>query len=283
MRKIALIGGDCRQIHAATHLKKAGFTPFFYGNDPAAGHGFTAPYTLQETLQDAEALLLPVPTFQNQGCLPAPLFEKNILLFSVAEALPESCTVFGWGADKSGMFAKNRTVDLSKDEVLVAQNARATAEAALMVALTHSQKAFFKSKCVVVGYGRIGSYLASNLLALGAEVRVGARREESRTSAQVAGCAVFSPEDARLFCGADVVFNTVPEPILSKKQLQSLPKEAIFIELASAPGALAWQNPPFTVVKAPSLPGRFCSQSAGQFLAEAVLTHLLSKKEAFPW
>ena len=84
MRKIALIGGDCRQIHAATHLQKAGFTPFFYGNDLAAGHGFTAPYTLQETLKDAEALLLPVPGFQNQGCVPTPLFEKNILLTSVA-------------------------------------------------------------------------------------------------------------------------------------------------------------------------------------------------------
>lgn len=283
MRKIALIGGDCRQIHAATELKKAGFSPFFYGNDPAAGQGFTAPYTLQETLQDAEALLLPVPTFQNQGCVPSPLFEKSILLSSVAKFLPEACTVFVWGRDKSEIFVKNRTIDLSKNETLVAQNARATAEAALSLAMKHSQKAFFKTRCVIVGYGRIGSHLASHLLSLGAEVRVGARRKESRKSAQVAGCDVFSIEDVRLFAGADLVFNTVPEPILSKKLLELLPKEAIYIELASAPGGLSYKDPPFAVVPAPSLPGRFCPKSAGQFLAQAVLSHLLSEKETFPW
>lgn len=283
MRKIALIGGDCRQIHAAVTLKQAGFCPFFYGNDRAANHGFTAPYTIQETLAGAEVLLLPVPTTKKEGCLHAPLFEKSIPLSLLADGVPRDCTVFLWGQEKSGMFAKHRIVDLSKDPICVGQNARATAEAALTVAMTHSQKAFFTAKCAVVGYGRIAGHLCANLLALGAEVRVGARREESRKSAQALGCAVFSPDDPRLFSGVDLVFNTVPEPILSQKQWKELSKEAVFVELASEPGGLAGQSHPFSVVKAPSLPGRCCPKSAGQFLGQAVLRHLMSEKEAAPW
>ena len=66
MRKIALIGGDSRQISAACTLKTAGFTPFVYGNDTAAAVGFIAPYTLEETLAGAEAVLLAVPSVKKK-------------------------------------------------------------------------------------------------------------------------------------------------------------------------------------------------------------------------
>lgn len=283
MRKIALIGGDDRLLFAADRFRQAGFRPFVYGNEGAAAMGLCAPYTLRETLEGAEAVVLGIPTEKKKGFVFAPRFEKEIPCAALAGLVPPQATVFLWGQPKDGTFANLMTYNLEQDAVLVAQNARATAEAAMLLALKESGKALFCTKSAILGFGRIGSRLADNLLALGGEVRVGARREESRKSAALLGCAAFLPNDEALFSGVDVIFNTVPAPILSAQTLAKLDKNVIFIELASPPGALDGRKVPCRVVNGASLPGRFCHQSAGAFVAQAVLDQLMKEGGGAPW
>ncbi len=283
MRKIALIGGDDRLLYAAATLRQAGFSPFFYGNEGASPMGFPAPYTLRETLADATAVLLGVPTEKRTGFLYAPHFEGEIQGATVASLVPPDATVFLWGAPKNGTFSRCRTYDLAQDEILVRQNARITAEAALILAMRESGKALFGTRSAILGFGRIAGQLSMNLLSLGGEVRVGARRQESRRSAALLGCSAFLPNDRALFSDVDLIFNTVPAPILSPETLSAIDKNAVFIELASPPGALGENKAPCKVVDGASLPGRFCPKSAGEFLAHAVIGRLHAEGEVAAW
>ena len=276
MRKIALIGGDSRQIHAAEALQEAGFLPYVYGNDGAARAGFTAPYTMEETLLGAQAVVLPVPSVKKEGFLFAPHTERTIPLAVLETALPKDATVFLWDRKKWTPSTKGRVFDLKEDEILCLDNARTTAEAALTLALRESGLRFCDMHAAVVGYGRIARELSRLLLALGASVTVIARRKESRDAAEKTGAHALSLEKQALFSDADVIFNTVPAPILTEKSFADLRCGVPYIELASVSGIApqAMQKLRCRVVQASGLPGKFCPRSAGRHLAQAVLRRL---------
>ena len=281
MRKIALIGGDLRQISAARTLQSAGFMPFVFANAPAAQAGFTAPYTLAETLDGADAVLLPVPSVKEKGLLHTPLSEITLSLAEFCRELHDKTTVFSWGGHLPIPHSQ-RVVNLAEDEVLLTENARATAEIALLQAISHAGRAIFDSKAAVLGYGRIGSVLCRHLSSLGCPVKVGVRRENVRLEARKAGFSAFSLSDPALFSDVDLIFNTIPASVVDAKSLVALRRPACYLELASAPGGLsadAKSHPLLGVVDSAGLPGRFCPESAGKFLAQAVMCHLEAKGE----
>lgn len=277
MRKIALIGGDCRQIHAAATLQEAGFLPFVFGNDGAAKEGFTAPYTLKETLADAEAALLPVPSVKKKGFLHTPLSEGSVSLTALTDAMPKSTAVFLWGVQNCPLPDSPRVVDLEKDEQLQTENALLTAEAALCLAMQHAKRSFCAARVAVVGYGRIGRALCRMAKALGAEVTVVAREGKSKEAARRAGFSLASPEETALFAETDLIFNTVPAPILAKNCFWGMPRHLLYLELASKPGVLTPDAATLLgqkVIDGAGLPGKFFPFDAGRRLAEAVLRHL---------
>ena len=281
MRKIALIGGDLRQISAARTLQSAGFLPFVFANAPAAQAGFTAPYTLSETLDGADAVLLPVPSVKERGLLYTPLSESPLPLAEFCRHLGADTTVFYWGA-RLPIPHSHRVVNLAEDEVLLSENARATAEVALLQAISQAGRAIFDSKAAVLGYGRIGSVLCRHLSSLGCPVKVGVRRENVRLEARKAGFSAFSLADPALFSDVDLIFNTIPATVVEEKSLVALRRPACYLELASAPGGLsagAKAHPNLRPVDGGALPGRFCPESAGKFLAQAVICHLEAKGE----
>lgn len=277
MRKIALIGGDCRQIHAAAAFQKAGFKPYVFGNDSAAKEGFIAPYTLKETLADAEAVLLPVPSIKKKGFLNTPYTEGSISLSSLTEYLSQNTTIFLWGKEDCLLPNRFQVVDLEKDEELIKENAILTAEAALCLAMQTSKRSIGAAKIAVVGYGRIGKALCRMASALGAEVTVVAREGKNKEMARQKGFLNCSPEKTSLFTNTDMIFNTVPAPVLTKSCFEGIPRHLLYFELASYPGGLDPQAVSFLsekIVQGGGLPGKFFPVDAGALLARAVLGHL---------
>ena len=276
MQKIALIGGDSRQIHAAATLEKAGLSPFVYGNDGAANAGFTAPYTIKETLEGAAAVVLPIPSVRKKGQINAPHSETETKLESVWEHLMPNTTVFLYGKANCPPPSGVPAVDLAEDETLLIENAAITAEAALALAIQESGKVLSSANCAVVGYGRIGKVLCRLASAWGASVTVVARQGRSGSLAQKDGFSVRDPGEAALFSQADLIFNTVPAAILNEKSFQSVLPSALYLELASAPGGICREAklPPIRQINAQGLPGNYCPKSAGIALANCVLGHL---------
>lgn len=280
MRKIALIGGDSRQISAAFTLKTAGFTPFVYGNDTAAALGFTAPYTLSETLSGAEAVLLAVPSVKNKGFLYTPLWEKNLPIADFLQSLNKNTVVFLWGNHQRDMQIESPIVNLATDEYCLRENARLTADIAIFLAMKETKLALCDMQTSVLGYGRIGKYLTKHLGMLGAKVKVGARRKESQEQAKEHVSEVYLPTDPKLLSSTDVIFNTIPHPILNRELLESAEIGTLYMELASAPGGLTddAKTCPLCIVDASGLPGKYCARSAGKIIGESVLRHLEKRR-----
>ena len=166
-------------------------------------------------------------------------------------------------------------VNLCKDEILQRENAELSAEGAVFYAMRgNGGKALWQSRCLILGYGRLGRALARRLVAFGGRVTIAARSETARLRARSDGMRACSiPESVDLFSDVDFLFNTVPSQILSVNALRRLPSDARLFELAGAPygyeQAAALSLGLRTAVL-PAIPSRYAPDSAARLLYEAV-------------
>ena len=78
-----------------------------------------------------------------------------------------------------------------------------------------------------------------------------------------------------------VIFNTVPDMVLTKERLMLADRNVLIIDLASEPCGTdfnAAEELGITAKKALGLPGKFAPKTAGEILKETVL-NILSEKE----
>ena len=153
-----------------------------------------------------------------------------------------------------------------------------TCEGAIQLAMEQTAFTLQGARCLVIGNGRIGSLLAHKLQVLGAAVTVSAR--SARDFAKIA-TAGLSALDTRQLAGGlaefDLIFNTVPAPVLGAAELAGLTPPCLVIDLASLPGGVAADAPlpqGCRVLHALSLPGRVAPLSAARAVRDTVLTML---------
>ena len=167
-----------------------------------------------------------------------------------------------------------RFVDLWRDETLLRDNAWLTAEGALASVMRAGARCLRDTRCMVVGWGRIGRALTEQLTALGAGVVVASRSGEHRLRAMERGAeAVPTGDMGDALAKADVVFVTAPVTVLDRETLKRVRSGAMIVDLASPPygvdvraawdlGLRAWREP--------GLPGRYCPESAALALMRAI-------------
>ena len=276
--RLSVIGGDTRQIYAADRLQKTGFaitlTGFEYYDAvvrPAAD------VSAEEALR-APVWLLPLPFSRNGETVNAP-YAKNAIPFRLlSEGAGPGKTIFLGNADAKQTAALQSTgaavIDYFRDESLTLYNAMLTAEGLMGMIIDRLPCAVFDSEAAVVGFGRVGFYLARLLHAAGASVTVFARDPAARTKARTLGLnardvAALETETFRF----DYLVNTVPAKLLKREALRRLNTGCRLFEAASAPYGVdseAAQDMGFTLYKAFSLPGKTSPKSAGSVIAETV-------------
>src|SRR5690606_20822619 len=103
---------------------------------------------------------------------------------------------------------------LERDDVAI-YNSIPTAEGALLLAIQNTDITLHGSTTVVLGFGRTGITMARTLQGIGAKVRVGVRRDEHYARAYEMGFQPFHTSKLEQFVtDCDIVFNTIPSPIL---------------------------------------------------------------------
>lgn len=256
-----MVGDDRRQQCLAQLLQKKHAVLRF--GDPACP-------------SQADCIMLPCPSFDSTGRLRAPY-----TLDALEPYLTPQTTVFCCGAAHPLKDSPAHCVNLLADETAVLQNARLTAEATLLAVMEREEDSLQRKRCLIVGYGRIGTYLTRLLSLLGADCTVFARRAYSRALVEGFGVRTAAPGRAQLE-GFDFVFNTVPAQALSRTELAMLPETAVWVELASAPGGLPQGGMPFafSVLPAGGLPGRYLPFAAARVLYDAIERHLSSRVDA---
>ena len=150
--------------------------------------------------------------------------------------------------------------------------ARLTAEGA--IALLRPETGLSGAHILLLGYGRIARLLARELQKAGALVTAAARSGEQRAWAEAEGIEAL-PLDA--LSGAldrfDVIIGTIPAPVLTEPLLALVQKDALLLELASAPGgidAAAAHERGLRYIRAPGLPAKYAPERAAVILRDAV-------------
>ena len=154
--------------------------------------------------------------------------------------------------------------------------ARLTAEGA--IALLRPETGLSGAHILLLGYGRIARLLARELQKAGALVTAAARSGEQRAWAESEGIEAL-PLDALsgALSGAldrfDVISGTIPAPVLTEPLLALVRKDALLLELASAPGgidAAAAHERGLRYIRAPGLPAKYAPERAAVILRDAV-------------
>ena len=150
--------------------------------------------------------------------------------------------------------------------------ARLTAEGA--IALLRPETGLSGAHILLLGYGRIARLLARELQKAGALVTAAARSGEQRAWAEAESIEAL-PLVA--LSGAldrfDVIIGTIPAPVLTEPLLALVRKDALLLELASAPGgidAAAAHERGLRYIRAPGLPAKYAPERAAVILRDAV-------------
>lgn len=252
-----LLGGDARQTALARLLSRR----FQVGAIGVPGWPDTENAT-------AKSLVLPVPSCWSDGIV------RGVAWETLESLLSEGVTVYGGAVgilpDQLEPYGA-RCIDLLKDPCAVAENAALTADAAVLLAMQHTERSLTSLPCCVVGYGRIGRLLCRRLQGFGARICVISGHAEKRALASAAGYSALPPEEICRF-QPTMVFNTAPASFIPLEALKTLPEESLWIELASSPGGLQpGTKYPFARLPAGGLPGKLLPVSAAEVLYRAIL------------
>lgn len=215
---------------------------------------------VREPSADTAVVLLPVPSFDDQGNIKGGGSPESLL-----QKLPKNVLILG-GNLNHPTCQDYETVDLLQDSDYVAQNAAITAHCALREAMERLSVTLEGQSVLVIGWGRIGKCLARLLRGLDARVTIAARKESDRVMVAALGYTAIDlgeiqSRDYRL------IYNTAPAPILPEED-----SPALKIDLASRKG-MGGKD----VVWARGLPGKDTPGSSGELIARRVLSILKEK------
>ena len=242
---IAVVAGDEREQEIArlaagtgAQVRAFGF-PFPEDSVPGLLECDDAPHALR----GADYALFPVPGIGADGSLYT-LGEPRIvpdesLLSGLAGG---AHIILGRADDRLRAAAQASGLRLHEyegDAELMLQRAPAIVEGALQEAIENTEVTIHSATVAVVGQGNIGSALTRTLILLGARVYAAARNPVQRAAAYVAGAIPLPLEDlGALAPSLDMLFSTVPAPIVPRDLLERLPGGCLVMDLAAPPGGV---------------------------------------------
>lgn len=274
MDAFCVVGGDRRSLWAVRRLRESGATVQTFG----------VPELPDDPLPERfERLVLPFPSFSGRKLRG----EAGVPLDLLLERVTAQSAVFGglFGEHRAAFESRGATVfDLYGTEPLTTENAVLTAEGAIGLAIERSEFALHGAPCLVIGCGRVGKALAQRLKGLNADVTVSARKPEDFAFLRAYGFLAEESGAYRRGLGHyRFLFNTVPAPVLSARQLSELSTDCLLVELASAPFGFSEETCRtlgLRAFRAPALPAVCAPADAGRRYAEGILRSVTERERS---
>ena len=279
-RTIAVLGGDMRQVHLARLLSEEGSDVVTWGLEQGNG---ICPVPLQQALE-RDVVVLPLPVSRG-GKLTLPLTDTVLSVEKLWPRLRYDQLLLGGmtGELAPRLMAEHGLTVLDyydREEVRIV-NAALTAEGAVQRAMEETAGALLDSRCLILGFGRIGRLLAHRLRGLCAHTAVAARKQAELAWSRAYG---YEPVDIRSLGSCldqyELIFNTIPSPVLNGTVLTAVKRECLLLELASAPGgidAAAAAGLGLRCVSAGGLPGLVAPAAAAGVIRDSIY-HILKER-----
>jgi dipicolinate synthase subunit A len=283
--QIAVIGGDARQLEIIRKLTELDAKLSLVGFEQL-DHAFTG--AVKEKVDEVDfsqldSIVLPVPGTNLEGHVET-IFsnEKVVLIEEMLMKTPAHCTIYSGisNAYLTGITKKanRKLVQLFERDDVAIYNSIPTVEGTIMMAIQHTDFTIHGSRVAVLGLGRVGMSVARTFQALGAKVKVGARKSEHLARITEMALEPFHLNNLEAEVKeVDILINTIPLMIVNATVISKMPAHTLIIDLASKPGGTDFRYAEKRGIKAllaPGLPGIVAPRTAGQILAN-VLSQLL--------
>lgn len=282
---VAIIGGDARQLEVIRKLIELDAKLSLIGFDQL-DHGFTGASKErfdEIDFTDIDAIILPVSGTNSEGEVETIFSSETVVLSEeILSQTPGHCVVYS-GISNSYLdgiiTATNRKLVrlFERDDVAI-YNSIPTVEGTIMMVIQNTDITIHNSNVAVLGLGRVGMSVARSFAALGAHVKVGARKTEHIARITEMGLTPFQLSNlAEEVKDIDVLITTIPHLIVTASVISKMPAHTLIIDLASKPGGTDFRYAEKRGIKAllaPGLPGIVAPKTAGQIVAN-VLSQLL--------
>lgn len=277
INSFGVLGGDKRQIALAESIATDGYTVYAGGFDSISFTKDVKKEALEEITAKCENIILPLPVTNDGVYLNAPYSEEKIELNNDFAELMRNKQVFGGMMGKlyqtSELWDSIETYDYYTREEFAVSNSVPTAEGAIEIAMHEYPGTVNGSKCLVIGFGRIGKILAHMLQGIGAVVTVSSRKQSDLAWTQSYGYGSVKTENICDHEQYDIIFNTVPTLVLNRRLLSKMRSKPLIIDLSSLPGGVdfeAAQKFGIKTIHALSLPGKVAPKAAGEIIKNTI-------------
>lgn len=254
-------------------LKKLGFSVITYGCENETAHSM-------EEAVDAPSIISGIPLTKDESKLCAAVWRDDMTIKNLIGCLKTGQRFYA-GCIPQGLMEHCQqhaidAYDFMKDNNLTLYNTIATAEGAIAEALLHQPTNLHRAKCLILGYGKCAKVLAKKVRGLEADVTICARGEDDLSLADAFGYDTLPFQNWKLHLyNFEYIFNTVPSVIMDRETLLRMRKDAIIIDIASAPGGVDYEeaeNLGIHAHQALGLPGKYAPRSTAEALIKTVLS-----------
>jgi dipicolinate synthase subunit A len=284
---VAVIGGDARQLEVIRKLTELDAKLFLVGFDQL-DHGFTGAIKVkidEIQFEEIDVIILPIPGTNPEGIIETVFSNEEVKLTdALLTSTPPHCVIYSGITnpylDKIVESTNRKLVLLFERDDVAIYNSIPTVEGTIMMAIQHTDTTIHGSSIAVLGLGRVGMSVARTFAALGAQVKVGARKTADLARITEMGLTPFTLENIHEeIREVDICINTIPHLIITSKVIANMPAHTLIIDLASKPGGTDFRYAEKRGIKAllaPGLPGIVAPKTAGQIIAN-VLAQLLAE------
>ena len=278
----SIIGGDLRTIKLAKMLANEGNKIYTYGLEKAEELKDNSNIIFTEKIsraipKDVEVVIGPIPFTSNGININAPFGEKEISIREMIHYLEGKILIAGSISPEIYDMANDEyieIIDIMKREELAVLNTISTAEGAIEIAISNTNKIIHGSEVLILGFGRIGKVLARKMAGLSAKVTCAARKDED-----LAWIRAYGHKETNInalgenLSQYDIILNTVPHLVLNKERLQYVKKDTLLIDLASNPGGIDKKEAKelkLKLVWALALPGKVAPVTTAEFIKDTI-------------
>ena len=278
-KKIAVVAGDRRMVSLSIALADLSYEVSTVGLEKAGlCEKINCECSLFDALNNADAVVLPVPVSKDNKNVFAPMSERDISITDVLQCIDEKSLIFVPKIYDIFNQYKLKFINYMEDPILLMQNARLTAEGTVCEMIIRSDRSIKGKNILVIGNGNVGKAVSDILKSLGADVTVSARKPLDFALIENKNMKFIKTEKiGKVVQNFDFIINTVPAPVLGQKELKKVNKDAIIIDLASKPGGTdfkAAQELGLDASLVLGIPGKYMPKTAGRILANTVLRHM---------
>lgn len=280
-KKFLICGGDLRQINVANKLYDYGYKISAYGFSDTTqfNSGIKNHNTIEQALNDIDIVILPLPCSIDSETVNMPMGKEKLYLADLLKKMNKNQIIVAGKANEKiyhiSQMYNIYMADYYDREELMVLNVIPTVEGALQIAMEETAITIHGSKCLVMGYGRIGKVLSNSLRDLGADVIVYARSLEDLAWIKANSLKGITTGEIKDYIGQqDIIFNTIPVIILNEKVLELISPDALVIDLASKPGGVDFEMANQLgkkVIWALSLPGKVAPITAGEIISNTII------------